>query len=209
VDEVRPALFVIDLGLPGLSGFELIERLRALPAYARAPMAVLSASDLSTEDRARLARLVQAIVQKGDSTRTGFFRKLATMSVQARPRILVIDDSEMNRRVIRAILERAACEVIEVADAASGIRAAHEEAPTVILMDIQMPEMDGLTATRHLKADPRTSAIPVIAVTAHAMAGDAERALAAGCIAYVSKPISRARLNDAIDLAMGGAEWRM
>jgi CheY-like chemotaxis protein len=68
--------------------------------------------------------------------------------------------------------------------------------------------MDGLTATSHLKADPKTRAIPVIAVTAHAMAGDAERALAAGCIAYVSKPISRARLNDALDLALGGVEWR-
>ena len=208
VDDVGPALFVINLCLPGLSGFELIERLRALPAYARAPIAVLTAIDLTPEDRARLADQVQAIVQKGDSSRAGFFRHLARMSARTCPRILVVDDSEMNRKVIHAMLARAPCEVIEVADAAAGIQAAREHAPAVILMDIQMPEMDGLTATAHLKADPATSAIPVIAVTAHAMAGDAERALAAGCIAYVSKPISRARLNDALDLALGGDAWR-
>jgi two-component system, cell cycle response regulator DivK len=68
--------------------------------------------------------------------------------------------------------------------------------------------MDGLTATAELKADEATHAIPVIAVTAHAMAGDSERALAAGCVAYVSKPVSRARLFDAMDLALGGAAWR-
>jgi signal transduction histidine kinase/ActR/RegA family two-component response regulator len=123
-------------------------------------------------------------------------------------RVLLVDDSEVNRRVIRAMLQRTACEVIEVGDAASGIRVAREQAPAVILMDIEMPEMDGLTATARLKADATTIAIPVIAVTAHAMAGDADRALAAGCVAYVSKPISRARLYEALDLALGGTEWR-
>ena len=123
-------------------------------------------------------------------------------------RVLLVDDSEVNRKVIRAMLQRTACEVIEVGDAASGLRVAREQAPAAILMDIEMPEMDGLTATALLKADDATSAIPVIAVTAHAMAGDADRAFAAGCLAYVSKPISRARLYEALDLALGGAEWR-
>ena len=123
-------------------------------------------------------------------------------------RVLIVDDSEVNRKVIRAMLQRTACEVIEVGDAASGLRVAREQAPVVILMDIEMPEMDGLTATARLKADEATSAIPVIAVTAHAMAGDEERALAAGCMAYVSKPISRARLYEALDLALGDAVWR-
>jgi signal transduction histidine kinase/CheY-like chemotaxis protein len=123
-------------------------------------------------------------------------------------RVLLVDDSEVNRKVIRAMLQRTACEVIEVGDAASGLRVAVEQAPAAILMDIEMPEMDGPTATAHLKADEATSAIPVIAVTAHAMAGDADRALAAGCVAYVSKPISRARLYEALDLALGSAEWR-
>jgi two-component system, sensor histidine kinase and response regulator len=116
-------------------------------------------------------------------------------------RVLLVDDSDVNRRGIRAMLQRTACEVIEVGDAASGIRVACEQVPAVILMD-------GLTATARLKADAATSAIPVIAVTAHAMAGDADRALAAGCVAYVSKPISRARLYEALDLALGGTEWR-
>jgi signal transduction histidine kinase/ActR/RegA family two-component response regulator len=123
-------------------------------------------------------------------------------------RVLLVDDSEVNRKVIRAMLQRTACEVIEAGDAATGLRVAREQAPAAILMDIEMPEMDGLTATARLKADEATSAIPVIAVTAHAMAGDADRALAAGCLAYVSKPISRARLYEALDLALGSAEWR-
>jgi signal transduction histidine kinase/CheY-like chemotaxis protein len=125
-----------------------------------------------------------------------------------RLRVLLVDDSEVNRKVIRAMLKRTPCEVIEVGDAASGIRVAREQAPAVVLMDIEMPEMDGLTATACLKADATTSATPVIAVTAHAMAGDADRALAAGCVAYVSKPISRARLYEALDQALGGTEWR-
>jgi two-component system cell cycle response regulator DivK len=81
---------------------------------------------------------------------------------------------------------------------------ARDMAPALILMDMQMPGMDGLTATTQLKADPRTSGIPIIAVTAHAMAGDAERMLAAGCAGYVSKPISRAKLDEAMSSALRG-----
>jgi signal transduction histidine kinase/CheY-like chemotaxis protein len=209
IDAVKPTLLVVDLGLPGLSGFEFIERIRALAPWKRTPIAVFSAGDLSAAERVRLAPLVELIVQKGEIAQAVFFEQLAMVSVPPRLRVLVVDDSEMNRKVIRAMLQHAGCEVLEVADAASGLRAAAEEAPAVILMDIQMPGMDGLMATTHLMADPATSAIPVIAVTAHAMGGDAERALAAGCVAYVSKPIARAKLFEALDLALGGAGWRL
>ncbi|MEO7331507.1 MAG: response regulator, partial [Minicystis sp.] len=136
-----------------------------------------------------------------------FFERLENLHA-SRVRVLSIDDSERNRRVIRAMLKHTSCELLEAGDAKGGIREAHLNLPDVILMDIQMPEMDGLAATAVLKADEKTSSIPIIAVTAHAMRGDSERALAAGCVAFVSKPISRAKLEEAIDLALGGPHWR-
>jgi PAS domain S-box-containing protein len=208
IDTVKPSLLIVDIGLPGMSGFELVAQIRARAAWKRTPIAVLSAHDISAEDRARLAASVEVVARKGDMTREELVARLVEISVPPRLRALVVDDSEPNRKVVRTLLERVGCEVIEVADAEGAIRAAREEALGVILMDVQMPGMDGLTATGHLKADPATSAIPIVAVTAHAMAGDAERAKAAGCVAYVSKPVARARLYEAIDLALGDAAWR-
>jgi two-component system cell cycle response regulator DivK len=97
--------------------------------------------------------------------------------------------------------------VIEAGDAPAGLASVREHPPDVILMDIQMPGMDGLAATALLKADASTSRIPIVAVTAHAMAGDADRALAAGCIAYIPKPVSRAALYEALGVALGSG-WQ-
>lgn len=124
-------------------------------------------------------------------------------------RVLLADDHALFRQGLKSLLESEGMRVIgEAANGREAIRYAADTHPDVILMDIQMPDMDGLTATARLKADPGTSAIPVIAVTAHALPGDAERALAAGCVAHISKPVSRARLNEALDLALGGPGWR-
>jgi signal transduction histidine kinase/DNA-binding response OmpR family regulator len=207
LDRVSPGMFVVDLALPGLSGAELIERIRQLPQHRHTPMAVLTALDLQGDEHARIAASVDTVMRKGEASHGKVVKELARISA-ARLRVLIVDDSDVNRKVIRAMLQRLECTMLEVADGESGIRAAREHLPTVILMDVQMPGMDGLTATRELKSDPTTSEIPVIAVSAHAMAGDAERALHAGCIAYVSKPVSRARLYDALDVALGGGGWR-
>jgi two-component system cell cycle response regulator DivK len=104
-------------------------------------------------------------------------------------RVLIIEDLPVNMLLMVAILQRAGHEAIEAHTATDGIRLAREQQPDVILMDIQLPDMDGLTATRLLKADPVLQAIPVIAVTAYAMKGDEEEVFAAGCDAYVTKPI--------------------
>jgi PAS domain S-box-containing protein len=208
LDAVRPALMVVDLGLPGLSGEALIERVRARGGLTRIPIAVFSARDLSREEITRLTPLVETILQKGTLSRDDLFHKLAVLCSPPRPtgplRVLVIDDTALNRKLLRAMLQGPACEVVEATNGASGIKMARDMAPAVILMDMQMPGMDGLTATTQLKADPRTSGIPIIAVTAHAMAGDAERMLAAGCAGYVSKPISRAKLDEAMSSALRG-----
>ena len=104
-------------------------------------------------------------------------------------RILVVDDHPTNLKLARLLLESEGYEVRGAKDAEEALAALERFQPRAILMDLQLPGMDGLELTRRLKADPRTRAIRIIAVTSYAMVGDQERALAAGCDAYAAKPI--------------------
>lgn len=122
--------------------------------------------------------------------------------------VLIVDDNAVNRRVLRSMLAPTSCDLTEASDGSTGIQLARDLRPGVILMDLQMPEMDGLTATRLLAGDPITAGIPVVAITAHAMAGDSERAAEAGCVGYLAKPVGRENLMNAIDRAVGGPAWR-
>lgn len=105
--------------------------------------------------------------------------------------LLVVDDEPNNLALIRMLVDAAELpvEVVTATDGLEAVTRARELAPALVLMDLKMPGLDGWEATRRLKADPATASIPVIALTAQAMAGDRERALAAGCDGYVSKPI--------------------
>ncbi len=109
-------------------------------------------------------------------------------------KILLVEDNEMNRDMLSRRLERRGYEVAIAHDGAQGVFLAQSSRPDLILMDISLPVMDGWEATRHLKAAPLTSQIPIIALTAHAMAGDHEKSLVAGCDDYETKPIDVARL---------------
>jgi two-component system cell cycle response regulator DivK len=104
-------------------------------------------------------------------------------------RILVVDDDARNRRFAGAALEQAGHEVLSAEGGTEGVEAALAHAPDLVLMDVQMPGMDGVSALRRLRAEPRTAAIKVVALTALAMKGDAERLLAEGFDGYVEKPI--------------------
>lgn len=104
-------------------------------------------------------------------------------------RILVVEDNPDNRILITDVLTSLNYEVIVAVDGEEGISKAADEVPDLILMDLSLPHMDGWTATGHIKANPALVHIPIIALTAHAMVGDRERALKAGCDDYVSKPI--------------------
>ena len=104
-------------------------------------------------------------------------------------RILIIEDDEKNTKLIRAILERENYEVISTTDARSGIELIREIRPFLILMDIQLPGLDGLAATRQIKNDPSIGGIPIVGVSAHAMEEDIQKALRAGCCGYITKPI--------------------
>jgi two-component system, cell cycle response regulator DivK len=109
-------------------------------------------------------------------------------------RILVVEDQEDNRRIIRDLLASAGYELIEAADGEAGVRLAETERPDLILMDIQLPVLDGYEATRRIKQNPELRAIPIIVVTSYALSGDDVKATAAGCDAYVAKPFSPRQL---------------
>src|SRR5499427_10435271 len=110
------------------------------------------------------------------------------------PKILLVEDNEMNRDMLSRRLERKGYQITLALDGAEGLKMARTSAPDLILMDMSLPVIDGWEATRQLKADPATRAIPVIALTAHAMAGDREKSLAAGCDDFDIKPIDLDRL---------------
>jgi CheY-like chemotaxis protein len=108
--------------------------------------------------------------------------------------VLIVEDNEMNRDMLSRRLTRRGFEVHVAVDGNAGIQSASTLSPDLVLMDIALPGIDGYEATRRLKKSPATSHIPVIALTSHAMSGDRERALAAGCDAYDTKPVDLERL---------------
>ena len=114
-------------------------------------------------------------------------------------KILLVEDNEMNRDMLSRRLERRGYQVIIAEDGATGVTTAKSETPDLILMDMSLPVMDGWEATRQIKAGQATKGIPVIALTAHAMAGDEEKALAAGCNDYETKPVDLPKLLAKID----------
>lgn len=113
-------------------------------------------------------------------------------------RILIVEDNAANMMLAALLLEKAGHAVLKAGDAPNALAIARRELPDLVLMDIQLPGMDGLSATRELKGDEATRAIPVIALTAFAMKGDEERIRAAGCDAYLAKPYRYQELYDAI-----------
>jgi two-component system, cell cycle response regulator DivK len=121
------------------------------------------------------------------------------------PKLLLVEDNEENRDGLSRHLRRKGFEVAVAVDGQQGVEAALSEAPDLILMDMSLPILDGWEATRRLKAAPETRHIPVIALTAHAMAGDRERALQAGCDEYDTKPIDFVRLLAKIQSLLGGS----
>src|SRR5215472_12098870 len=120
------------------------------------------------------------------------------------PKILLVEDNEMNRDMLSRRLIRNGYDVVMALDGAQGVAMAESEAPDLILMDMSLPIMDGQTATRQIKAKAQTREIPVIALTALAMVGDRENALAAGCDDYDTKPVELTRLLGKMETLLAG-----
>ncbi len=121
------------------------------------------------------------------------------------PKILLVEDNEMNRDMLSRRLARKGYEVVLAVDGQNGVEMAQTQAPDLVLMDMSLPVLDGWEATRRLKADAATQRIPVIALTAHAMSSDREKALEAGCDDYDTKPVELPRLLGKIEALLSGA----
>ncbi len=122
------------------------------------------------------------------------------------PKILLVEDNEMNRDMLSRRLQRKGYEVVLAVDGQSGVEMAQTQAPDLVLMDMSLPVLDGWEATRRLKADAATQRIPVIALTAHAMSSDRDKALEAGCDDYDTKPVDLPRLLGKIEALLIGDE---
>jgi two-component system cell cycle response regulator DivK len=118
-------------------------------------------------------------------------------------RILIVEDNEMNRDMLSRRLERAGHEALVAPTAGEGLTMARTHGPDLVLMDLSLPDMDGRDATRQLRAAEETRSLPIIALTAHAMASDRESALAAGCDDFETKPVDFARLSEKIAALVG------
>jgi len=112
--------------------------------------------------------------------------------------VLYVEDNEYNLKIVRQLLARTAYKLIEAKDGESGVETALRELPDLILMDIQLPKLSGLDATRRLRADPKTAAIPIIVITSFALSGDDQKAKDAGASAYLAKPYSPRELLEMI-----------
>jgi two-component system, cell cycle response regulator DivK len=117
-------------------------------------------------------------------------------------KILIVEDNEMNRDMLSRRLIRRGYDVVTAIDGEQGINAAKSECPDLILMDMSLPVVDGWEATRRLKAEPQTRGIPIIGLTAHAMAGDREKVIKAGCNDYDTKPVELPRLLQKIEVLL-------
>jgi len=120
-------------------------------------------------------------------------------------RVLLVEDNEFNRKIVRDLLARQPYELLEAHDGEKGVEAARREKPDVIVMDVQLPKLSGLDATRAIRADPETARIPIIVVTSFALSGDEKKAMDAGASAYLAKPYSPRQLLGAIRKMAGDA----
>jgi len=121
-------------------------------------------------------------------------------------KILIVEDEPKNLKLLRDLLQRFGYETIEATDGAQGVELTKMKIPSLILMDIMMPKMDGLEATRIIKADTTTKHIPIIALTSYAMKGDRERTLEAGCNGYIAKPVDIQEVLKAVEHVFSGKE---
>jgi two-component system cell cycle response regulator DivK len=120
-------------------------------------------------------------------------------------KILLVEDNEFNRKIVRDLLARQPYDLLEAHDGEAGVEAARREKPDVIVMDVQLPKLSGLDATRAIRAEPETAGIPIIVVTSFALSGDDKKAMDAGASAYLAKPYSPRQLLDTIRKMAGDA----
>ncbi len=222
IRQRTPDAVILDLMMPGIDGFQVLDKIRSDPNAADIPVLILTAKELSAEERARLKKQhVGRLIQKGGMNRDQIldavkqlirFSKPAPVSEPQQPKsdstrrgakkmILVAEDNPDNLFTISTILRDADYDLVTAGNGVEAIRKAKQHRPDLILMDIQLPVMNGMDAAAKLKSDPDCAQIPVVALTARAMKGEREKILASGCDDYMAKPF------DPDTLLAGISQW--
>jgi len=207
VDARAPAdLVVLDLLMPGMDGFEVLEALRQREGTRDVPVIINTGHDLSPDDLARLNGRYDAILSKSADDIPGVVARVAALLDAVRdaaepgpprappppPRaatILVAEDEPTGRRYVRRVLEERGCRVLLAENGQQAVEAAQGQHVDLVLMDVGMPVLDGLEATRRIRETAGGAHVPIIALTAHAMSGDEAKCRQAGCDAYLAKPV--------------------
>jgi PAS domain S-box-containing protein len=191
----RVDAIVLDLMLPGRSGFDLLREIRATPKLDRIPVLVLTVKDLSDRERQILSALNAPIFEKGPGWRPMLLQRLRIIAhANTGKKVLIVDDNPAGRELVRESLQDLVSSIREAGNGKEALAEIRAARPDLVLLDIQMPEMDGYAVLREIRRDPALQDLRVIALTAFAMQGDRERALAAGFDDYVTKPVTVAKL---------------
>jgi PAS domain S-box-containing protein len=186
---------VLDLLLPGRNGFEVLSDIRADKRLSRLPVLVLTIKDLTEREREKLAAQGAQMFAKGAGWRQELLQQLRRLrSADKGKRVLVADDNPAGRELVREGLAEHVSSIIEAADGREALEKIRETRPDLVLLDIQMPELDGYEVLLEIRKDPTLRGLRVVALTAFAMQGDRERALEAGFDDYLTKPVTVAKL---------------
>ncbi|RPH32086.1 MAG: response regulator [Bacteroidales bacterium] len=205
IAQTIPNAMILDLMIPDIDGFEVLKNLRNAEATAHIPVLILTAKHINKEELTFLKRNnIHQLIQKGDVKREELLNAVASMAypklavedkpqrkiliADKKPIVLAVEDNPDNMTTVRALLAKN-FELIEAINGKEGVSMAKEHIPNLILMDIALPEMDGIEAFKAIRNNPRLQNIPIIALTASAMTTDREAILAHGFDAYIPKPI--------------------
>ena len=199
VTREQPAVVLLDLLMPDVDGFAVVEQLRADPSTADVPIVVLTSKEMTRADRERLTGQISYLARKGTFGGKQLVDLVGHVCGRRPPRgdamtatqlVLIVEDNDRNLKLARDVLDHVGYATLEARNGEEAVELARTHRPDLVLMDIQLPGMDGVEALARLRADPATAAIPVVALTAFAMKDDRERFLAAGFDGYLEKPIN-------------------
>ena len=193
----HPAVMILDVLTTGVDAFDVVGRVRADPRTAAVPIVVLTVEAMTSESKRRLYGQIDRMAQKSELDRSTLLRLIHSVTEREEHTedalgelILIVEDNEMTLMLLRDVLSALGYRILQASSAEDGLVLARVERPQLILMDVQLPGMDGLAALRALRAMPETTRTPVIAVTAFAMKDDRERLLSAGFDGYLEKPVN-------------------
>ena len=191
---------VLDVMLPGRNGFEVLSDIRANPKLSRLPVLMVTIMDLSEHERELLIAQGAQVLAKAVGWRQELVERLRHLRpAEQGKRVLVADDNPAGRELVRESLAEQVGLLIEASNGREALQKIRETLPDLVLLDIQMPEMDGYAVLREIRSDPSLQSLRVVALTAFAMQGDRERALEAGFDDYVTKPVTVAKLKAQLD----------